>query len=696
MMAYPIEPNPQDPFLAWEQEETERLNNLARLANELGYTVPTGPLKPVPLNEDGTEVSMEQVVANAVAGAIKEAESIGLPFDRDALAARVREGVLANYNPAQPRGPDGKWAGGGTGVSYSAKDIKDALMASRKATGFRDNTLDSHCETFAKKCQEELASRGVDSVIEGVEDDGSPTFHVFVKTLEDSPAYIDASGVYDSADDLVSSFKEANEDLGFGDSNFKPLTQESVDKLGGESVLGTSLITNYNPNQPRDARGRWGTGGGGGGSAAGSFAPSPQLWNHQPTAVLRWMGKNGWTKEEAAAVFARKGVEVAHNTLRSQISIGAGKTEGPPNAKKDLADLTTEQIADLESIRQSLGKDNPPPSKPVKERKPKVEKKKEDDEDAERKKVIEDAEAKKGALIARALLGSTAPETEFNRRIHDMAYKAYFRDPTSPGSKLTKDDMIDIGQEVQQEIANRTYQIKAEREKAGLKVTAGVTLDAARKEATLEVLAEIRDIGRPMKIESFIPINKNEGDFTKAQHQEVAKLVENASKDFPNAWTDDMPSHYSYRTTRGYHSERDRTITVSSDGEKAKTTATHEVGHAVEAARPIVRKLEADFLRSRIKPGEKPVLYNTSPEFGDEWVYEDDFDRPYAGKTYSYKSPWYPKPASGEPSVSDIASHEVFTMGVQEVLHGRTLWTKNTNFDDQYTRFILGVLASVP
>lgn len=63
------------------------------------------------------------------------------------------------------------------------------------------------------------------------------------------------------------------------------------------------------------------------------------------TAVLRWMGKAGWTAEQAKAVLKAKKIEVAESTLKSQLHGGAVGRRGEP------ADLTKGQIQELNSLK---------------------------------------------------------------------------------------------------------------------------------------------------------------------------------------------------------------------------------------------------------------------------------------------------------------------------------------------------------
>lgn len=74
-------------------------------------------------------------------------------------------------------------------------------------------------------------------------------------------------------------------------------------------------------------------------------APAPQLWNHQPTAVIRWMGKEGWSADDAKRVLDGMGVDVEMSTIKTQLGAGKKGLRGP------VAPLTDEQRALLTAKR---------------------------------------------------------------------------------------------------------------------------------------------------------------------------------------------------------------------------------------------------------------------------------------------------------------------------------------------------------
>jgi serine/threonine protein kinase len=66
-----------------------------------------------------------------------------------------------------------------------------------------------------------------------------------------------------------------------------------------------------------------------------------KVFGHPFTAVLRWMGKNGWSFEDAKQALMGLGVECSEATVRTQLSAGKTGQRGAP------ASLTEEQIATL-------------------------------------------------------------------------------------------------------------------------------------------------------------------------------------------------------------------------------------------------------------------------------------------------------------------------------------------------------------
>lgn len=69
-----------------------------------------------------------------------------------------------------------------------------------------------------------------------------------------------------------------------------------------------------------------------------------ELYGHPVTAVFRWMGKNGWTKEEALKVVEHFKIECSPLTVDRQIKAGSKGERGEP------AEITTEQASEMSAI----------------------------------------------------------------------------------------------------------------------------------------------------------------------------------------------------------------------------------------------------------------------------------------------------------------------------------------------------------
>ena len=132
-----------------------------------------------------------------------------------------------------------------------------------------------------------------------------------------------------------------------------------------------------------------------------------------------------------------------------------------------------------------------------------------------------------------------------------------------------------------------------------------------------------------------------------------------------------------------------------SDDKELSSAAVHEYGHAVEHAVPEIHKATNYFLRRRTR-GQKEMTYDkgvvkerqenrvASMAAPEETVVPDGFTDPYIGKT-SYRN----------------GATEVFTMGMESLVHGRYAFTRNSaNFvaehggsdDPEHRDLVLGAL----
>ena len=66
-----------------------------------------------------------------------------------------------------------------------------------------------------------------------------------------------------------------------------------------------------------------------------------KLFGYNATAILRWMGKDEWTMEDAKKACKALGLDVADGTITAQLAAGRKGTRGEP------APLTKKQISEL-------------------------------------------------------------------------------------------------------------------------------------------------------------------------------------------------------------------------------------------------------------------------------------------------------------------------------------------------------------
>jgi len=90
-------------------------------------------------------------------------------------------------------------------------------------------------------------------------------------------------------------------------------------------------------------------------------APASGLWGHQPTSVIRWMGKEGFNFKQAKRALEASGVDMKDATIRAQLSAGKKGLRGSP------ANLTPEQASRLRfrTARRDPGPAPPPKLPPL-------------------------------------------------------------------------------------------------------------------------------------------------------------------------------------------------------------------------------------------------------------------------------------------------------------------------------------------
>lgn len=197
-------------------------------------------------------------------------------------------------------------------------------------------------------------------------------------------------------------------------------------------------------------------------------------------------------------------------------------------------------------------------------------------------------------------------------------------------------------------------------------------LASRRREAYHKYLRQVRDF------------DSDKLSFHSLSSRKTNILFNKGAKFLPDDWTNAVSEGLELntkRTARGYFQppgsgRRMSTDKVTTDiaisganeaGDIA--TAAHELVHATEWAKPELFRLQEEFIKSRIKPGEVMTSINgRSSEVG----YEDKFSEHYCGR-------WYP-----------AAHREVMSMGASQALIENYYGILN---DTDYMDFVLGILA---
>ncbi len=156
---------------------------------------------------------------------------------------------------------------------------------------------------------------------------------------------------------------------------------------------------------------------------------------------------------------------------------------------------------------------------------------------------------------------------------------------------------------------------------------------------------------RKALIESIFKVREDSqgGEIVFAKFRKTENLkkahdaLEYAATLYPSAWVDMFNSHMKREglssglsikfTDRGYYSNAERLIAISAiDISDARTTAIHEMGHAMERAIPGIVEQERAFYDYRTK-GED-LVWLGYPYKKSEKTRRDDFEHKYMGKDY--------------------------------------------------------------
>lgn len=192
------------------------------------------------------------------------------------------------------------------------------------------------------------------------------------------------------------------------------------------------------------------------------------------------------------------------------------------------------------------------------------------------------------------------------------------------------------------------------------------TYNAARAEyenAQRRALAEIRDMGNGQV--------KTKGYGT--------PHFKSAAKEYPTEWIDGLAPHETVKRERGYYDYYGKKIALSGGTpENLRSTAVHELGHAMERTRPGMQQAEHSFFWER---AERAGFDSKWSRTSSEWGFKDEWYDQYAGRVYSEATPY--------------SDYEVLTMGMEQMFGGWNGRRSLAQLDPDYERWILGVLATL-
>lgn len=455
------------------------------------------------------------------------------------------------------------------------------------------------------------------------------------------------------------------------------------------------------------------------------MAPAPTLWGLQPTGVMRWMGSQGWSLQEAEKVLTEKGISFSPNTLKTQLRWGKVGHELKPAA------LTVDQAAELNVIR--FGKVIvPPPIKPpvikplppvpvpiappvIKPLEPMVEVKLRPEPE---KKT--EAKDKPPAWITFSgkpdeftkkvwaeLGGDPAGGVEKYRRVGKVIRDEINKDPEV--SRLR--DVLEFAESSEAEWMKKRLPVQQTMDRITRELMSLKPTDPAKDElrvklgkAKVERDAIVREHTNAMNTKALAKANhekemkatavktlKRVRDFggapldtTADSDRRMVNDLQAAAESLPTDWMKAVASKTMSveHTERGYFNKGVGTfqkpqIALSSDDKwdhNHHSVGMHELTHAVEAfyrSNGFLKlgPMEQSFVQSRIKPGEKLTMIGGQV---GEMGYKDEFLSHYIGRDYG-----------------DTTSFEVMSMGVEGVLGGRNV----VMGDEDLSHFVLGVLA---
>jgi hypothetical protein len=176
----------------------------------------------------------------------------------------------------------------------------------------------------------------------------------------------------------------------------------------------------------------------------------------------------------------------------------------------------------------------------------------------------------------------------------------------------------------------------------------------------------------------------------------MRELTQEALDLYPASWVDTFTEQFSTvkvgLVRRGsWKNFKDNTARLSISTRKPRianqnegfATAVHEVGHGMEDVIPGLKQMEYTYWQRRAQSDNYNIQGIFSPRSTSEFGNRDEWREPYSGKSYGL-------------GAND--NYEIFTTGVESLLGGSGSFgdsTKGVTVDDDFRRFILGVLIGL-
>ena len=415
---------------------------------------------------------------------------------------------------------------------------------------------------------------------------------------------------------------------------------------------------------------------------------------HSKTALVRWMGTQGFNFKEAKTALTHYGIDVADATIKTQLQSGKSGRQLP-------APVTPEQATALRSIGKG-GVALPPTSLPKPATslpKPALKTSKTEVGKEPPRHITKTGEPDEFAQrVYMAIKGDSLGsddrlrDADHARAVGKLIYEEIKKDPQwtpvvveTPRFLELRKRRLQLFREIDiapsPEIRNRLQKELEIIEKEYIPMSEeiidslGPEVNKKRGAVVLKVLNRIRDMGgETMDMSGHA-----------AAKQECERIQ---STYLPKDWTDQARRRFSELQVkvveRGFFDRIDHVIAISGrTKQEFASTALHESMHAVAYSVPNAIKLETEFLQSRIGPKEKRKQISRK-----DWGYEDEFEHHYCGKVYGEVAPGRELPGK----VPTVRSTEILTMGTESLFQ-----TRSDNFfkDDDYVHFMLGCFGGL-